>query len=81
MIMSLALEINKDRKVGEKLIGLNDNELDNSIVVRNDEKFLNYAVSDIENVSIVNINKKSKKSDFVIISVEEFKMISSLFGG
>lgn len=79
--MSLALEINKDRKVGEKLIGLNDNELDNSIVVRNDEKFLNYAVSDIENVSIVNINKKSKKSDFVIISVEEFKMISSLFGG
>lgn len=79
--MSLALEINKDRKVGEKLIGLNYNELDNSIVVRNDEKFLNYAVSDIENVSIVNINKKSKNSDYVIISVEEFKMISSLFGG
>lgn len=79
--MSVALEINKDRKVGEKLLGLNYNELDNSIVVRNDEKFLNYAVSDIENVSIVNINKKSKKSDFVVISVEEFKMISSLFGG
>lgn len=79
--MSVALEINKDRKVGEKLLGLNYNELDNSIVVRNDEKFLNYAVSDIENVSIVNINKKSKNSDYVIISVEEFKMISSLFGG
>lgn len=79
--MSVALEINKDRKVGEKLLGLNYNELDNSIVVRNDEKFLNYAVSDVENVSIVNINKKSKNSDYVIISVEEFKMISSLFGG
>lgn len=79
--MSVALEINKDRKVGEKLLGLNYNELDNSIVVRNDEKFLNYAVSDIENVSIVNINKKSKNSDYVVISVEEFKMISSLFGG
>lgn len=79
--MSIALEINKDRKVGEKLLGLNYNELDNSIVVRNDEKFLNYAVSDVENVSIVNINKKSKNSDYVIISVEEFKMISSLFGG
>ena len=79
--MSVALEINKDRKVGEKLLGLNCKELDNSIVVRNDEKSLNYAVSDIENVSIVNINKKSKESDFVVISVEEFKMISSLFGG
>lgn len=76
--MSTALNMNKDRKVGSKLIGINGKVMDNTVIVRNDEKMLSYSVKNDENITIVNVNKKSKESDFVVLSISEFEMITKL---
>lgn len=77
--MTTALKMNKDRKVGSKLVGMSGNVMDNTVIVRNDEKMLSYSVKGDENITIVNVNKKTKESDFVVISHAEFEMISKLF--
>ena len=77
--MTTALKMNNDRKVGSKIIGMSGNVMDNTVIVRNDEKMLSYSVKGDENITIVNVNKKTKESDFVVISHVEFEMISKLF--
>ncbi len=77
--MTTALKMNKDRKVGSKLVGMTGNVMDNTVIVCNDEKMLSYSVKGDESITIVNVNKKSKESDFVVLSHSEFEMISKLF--
>ncbi|MEG1299152.1 MAG: hypothetical protein RSC93_00415 [Erysipelotrichaceae bacterium] len=76
--MSTALKMNKDRKVGSKLVGMTGNVMNDTIIVRNDDKMLSYSVKDVDNITIVNVNKVSKESDFVVLSISEFEMISKL---